>query len=52
MIHFEHLGCKKRDFSLLKPLAITSYMHLFHKEIYAESKGVAPQILRLKKLAS
>ena len=52
MIHLERLECKKRDFSVLKPLAITSYMQLFHKEIYAESKGVAPQMLCLKKLDS
>lgn len=30
MIHLERLECKKRDFSVLKPLEITSYMHLFH----------------------
>ena len=30
MSRLEHLGCKKLDFFLLKPLAITSYMQLFH----------------------
>lgn len=34
MIHFEHLGCKKRDFSLLKPLAITSHICSFSTKKY------------------
>lgn len=52
VIHLEHLGCKKRDFSVLKPLAITSFMHLSSEKTSSESKGVAPQILCLKKLDS
>jgi len=52
VIHLEHLGCKKGDFSLLKPLAITLFMHLSPEKISSESKGVAPQMLCLKKLDS
>ena len=52
MIHLERLECKKRDFSVLKPLAITSFMHLSSEKTSSESKGVAPQMLCLKKLDS
>ena len=52
MTHFEHLGCKKRGFSLLKPFANTLFMHLSSEKTSFESKGVAPQIQRLKKLDS
>lgn len=52
MIHCEHLECKKRDFSLLKPFAITLFMHLFPEKTSSEIKGIAPQMLCLKKLDS
>lgn len=52
MIHLAHLGCKKFAFSLLKPFANTLFMHLSPEKTSSESKGVAPQMLCLKKLAS
>jgi len=52
VIHLERLECKKRDFSLLKPFANTLFMHLSPEKTSSESKGVAPQIQRLKKLDS
>lgn len=52
MIHLERLECKKLDFSVLKPFANTLFMHLSPEKTSSESKGVAPQILCLKKLDS
>ena len=52
MIHLERLECKKRDFSLLKPFANTLFIHLSPEKTSSESKGVVPQIQRLKKLDS
>lgn len=52
MIHLERFGCKKLDFSLLKPFTNTLFMHLSPEKTSSESKGVALQMLCLKKLTS